>query len=195
MLVLKKNPSNQQSATLLKTRNALICSAAPKGLNNQRRQLKCMMTKLFIWFRKTTSQHLTKSRTLSRKQEYNCPQSRDTLITNYMTPVPQLETGKPNKLLIKPAQLWKKKNRWNHDDFVAEKRKVWRMRGTAHDLKHTTPSFKHGGGSVMAWPRMASRGTGPLVYWWCEVFWSVQTCTICSGSAKSCQTVWTAPSY
>lgn len=109
MLVLKKNPSNQQSATLLKTRNALICSAAPKGLNNQRRQLKCMMTKLFIWFRKTTSQHLTKSRTLSRKQEYNCPQSRDTLITNYMTPVPQLETGKPNKLLIKPAQLWKKK--------------------------------------------------------------------------------------
>ena len=36
--------------------------------------------------------------------------------------------------------------------------------GKAHDLKHTTQSVKHGGGSVMAWACMASKGTGSLVF-------------------------------
>ena len=43
------------------------------------------------------------------------------------------------------------------------KRRVWRKEGTAHDPKHTTSSVKHGGGSVMAWSRMAASGAGHLV--------------------------------
>jgi len=44
------------------------------------------------------------------------------------------------------------------------KKKVWRRLGTAHDPKHTMSSVKHGGGSVMEWARMASSGTGSLVF-------------------------------
>lgn len=35
------------------------------------RQLKWIMTKVFPWLRKTVSQHLIKSRTLSKRQEYH----------------------------------------------------------------------------------------------------------------------------
>lgn len=72
------------------------------------------------------------------------------------------------KHLNKPAQFWKsvlwtdetKINLYQND----WKKKVWRKKGTAHDPKHTTSSVKHGGGSVMAWACMASKGTGSLVF-------------------------------
>lgn len=46
--------------------NALTSSAMPKGLKEQRRQLKYMMTELFPWLRKIVSQPLTRSRVLLR---------------------------------------------------------------------------------------------------------------------------------
>lgn len=38
-------------------------------------------------------------------------------------------------------------------------KRLWRRIGTAHDPKHTTSSFKHGGGGVMLWARMAGGET------------------------------------
>ena len=37
-------------------------------------------------------------------------------------------------------------------------------KGTAFDPKHTNPSVKHGGGSVMTWACMAANGTGSSVF-------------------------------
>lgn len=42
--------------------------------------------------------------------------------------------------------------------------RIWTIIGTAHDLKHTTSSVKHGGGSVIACACMVSIGTGSLVF-------------------------------
>ena len=44
------------------------------------------------------------------------------------------------------------------------KKKIWRRLGTAHDPKNTTSSVKHGGGRVMAWACMASKGIASLVF-------------------------------
>src|SRR4029434_10164871 len=64
---------------------------------------------------------------------------------------------------LKTSVLWTdetKINLYQNDG----KRRVWRKEGTAHDLKHTTSSVKHGGGSVTAWACMAANGTGSLVF-------------------------------
>lgn len=42
---------------LLKTLDTLATSAALRGLNDHRRQPKCMMTDFFRWLRKTPSKH------------------------------------------------------------------------------------------------------------------------------------------
>lgn len=39
-------------------------SATADILKDPRRQLKCVMAELFLWLRKITSEHLTKSRTI-----------------------------------------------------------------------------------------------------------------------------------
>ncbi|GFS96088.1 transposable element Tc1 transposase [Trichonephila clavipes] len=40
---------------------------------------------------------------------------------------------------------------------------VWRKSNTSHHPKHTIPTVKHGGGSVMIWGCMAALGVGKLV--------------------------------
>ena len=45
-----------------------------------------------------------------------------------------------------------------------EKAKVWRKKGSALDLKDTSSSVKHGGGSVMAWACMAASGVGSQIF-------------------------------
>lgn len=44
-----------------------------------------------------------------------------------------------------------------------EKDGIWR-RETAHNLKHTTSSLKHGGGYVKVWAYMVAKGTGSVVF-------------------------------
>ena len=43
------------------------------------------------------------------------------------------------------------------------KRHVWRKPGTAHHLANTSPTVKHGGGSIMLWVRLSAAGTGRQV--------------------------------
>ena len=43
------------------------------------------------------------------------------------------------------------------------KRNVWRKPGTAHHLANTTPTVKHGGGSIMMWGCFSAAETGRLV--------------------------------
>ena len=40
---------------------------------------------------------------------------------------------------------------------------MWRKKGSAHDLKHTSSSVKHRVGSVMACTCMAASGVGSLI--------------------------------
>ncbi|GFW90045.1 transposable element Tc1 transposase [Trichonephila clavipes] len=44
------------------------------------------------------------------------------------------------------------------------RRMVWRKPNTSHHPKHTIPTVKHGGGSVMVWGCMAASGVGKLVF-------------------------------
>ena len=44
------------------------------------------------------------------------------------------------------------------------KAKVWRKKGSAHNLKHTSSSVQHGGGSVMASPCISASGVGSLIF-------------------------------
>lgn len=44
------------------------------------------------------------------------------------------------------------------------KTKVWRKKGSAYNLKHTSSSVKHGGGSVLVWACMATSGTGSFIF-------------------------------
>lgn len=44
------------------------------------------------------------------------------------------------------------------------KGKVWRKKRPARDPKRTSSSVKHGGGSAMAWDRMAASITGPIIF-------------------------------
>lgn len=72
------------------------------------------------------------------------------------------------KHLKKPPQFWNqilwtdetKINLYQNDG----KKKEWRRKGTAQDLRHKTSAVKHDGGSVMAWACMAANGTGLLVF-------------------------------
>ena len=57
--------------------------------------------------------------------------------------------------------LWTDETKINLDQSEG-KAKVWRMKGSAHDPKHTISSVKHGGGSVMVWAYMAASGVGSL---------------------------------
>ncbi|GFV07037.1 transposable element Tcb1 transposase [Trichonephila clavipes] len=44
------------------------------------------------------------------------------------------------------------------------RRMVWCKPNTSHHPKHTIPTVKHGGGSVMVWGYMAASGLGKLVF-------------------------------
>lgn len=56
---MREIAETQQFGASLKRRNAMTSSA--RGLEDQRRILKCIKKVLFQWIRKTTLQHLTKS--------------------------------------------------------------------------------------------------------------------------------------
>ncbi|GFX23628.1 transposable element Tc1 transposase [Trichonephila clavipes] len=62
----------------------------------------------------------------------------------------------------------KKALNWNESKFNIfgsdGRRMVWRKPNTSRHPKHTIPTVKHGGGSVMVWGCMAASGVGKLVF-------------------------------
>ncbi len=70
-----------------------------------------------------------------------------------------------HKVLTRPDHFWKIIiwDAWINLYQNDMENKVWRTFETAHDLKHTVSSVKHGG-VVMGWAPMASSGTGLLVF-------------------------------
>ncbi len=65
------------------------------------------------------------------------------------------------------ADKWKKVL-WSDETKIElfglnDKRYVRRKNNTAHQSKHTIPTVKHGGGSIMIWGCFSSAGTGKLV--------------------------------
>lgn len=68
----------------------------------------------------------------------------------------------------KPLSFWEKVL-WTDETkinmFQSDgKSTVWRPKNKANDPKYTTASVKHGGGNVMAWACVSSKGPGDLVF-------------------------------
>ncbi|MBN3277122.1 TCB1 transposase, partial [Polyodon spathula] len=66
-----------------------------------------------------------------------------------------------------PAAMWEKVL-WSDETKIElfgqnSKRYVWRKPNTAHASRHTIPTMKNGGGSIMLWGCFSSAGTGHLV--------------------------------
>ncbi|MBN3286955.1 TCB1 transposase, partial [Polyodon spathula] len=66
-----------------------------------------------------------------------------------------------------PAAMWEKVL-WSDETKIElfgqnSKRYVWRKPNTAHASRHTIPTVKYGGGSIMLWGCFSSAGTGHLV--------------------------------
>ncbi|GFX87299.1 transposable element Tcb2 transposase [Trichonephila clavipes] len=68
----------------------------------------------------------------------------------------------------RPQQFWNEvifSNESKFNIFGSDgRRMVWRKTNTSHHPKHTIPTVKHGGGSVMVWGCMAASGVGKLVF-------------------------------
>ncbi|GFV85946.1 transposable element Tcb2 transposase [Trichonephila clavipes] len=67
-----------------------------------------------------------------------------------------------------PEQFWNKVTFSDESKFNIfgsdGHRMVWRKQNTSHHPKHTIPTVKHGGGSVMVWGCMAASRMGKLVF-------------------------------
>ncbi|GFX74043.1 transposable element Tcb2 transposase [Trichonephila clavipes] len=67
-----------------------------------------------------------------------------------------------------PQQFWNEfifSDESNFNIFGSDgRRMVWRKPNTSYHPKHTTPTVKHGGGSVMVWGCVAALGVGKLVF-------------------------------
>ncbi|GFS92603.1 transposable element Tc1 transposase [Trichonephila clavipes] len=70
--------------------------------------------------------------------------------------------------ILKPQQFWNEVIFSDESKFYIfgsdGRRMVWRKPNTSHHPKHTIPTVKHGGGSVMVWGCMAASGVGKLVF-------------------------------
>ncbi|GFU13942.1 transposable element Tcb2 transposase [Trichonephila clavipes] len=70
--------------------------------------------------------------------------------------------------ILKPQQFWNEvifSDESKFNIFGSDgRRMVSRKPNTSHHPKHTIPTVKHGGGSVMVWGCMAASGVGKLVF-------------------------------
>ncbi|GFV20012.1 transposable element Tcb2 transposase [Trichonephila clavipes] len=70
------------------------------------------------------------------------------------------------RVLRKPQQFWNEvifSDEGKFNIFGSDgRRMVWRKQNTSHTPKHTIPTVKHGGGSVMVWECMAASGEASI---------------------------------
>ncbi|GFV83996.1 transposable element Tc1 transposase [Trichonephila clavipes] len=105
-------------------------------------------------------------RRVLRKAGYNGRVARKKPLIGKRNRVKRLKFAKEH--ILKPQQFWNevifsdesKFNIFGSDGH----RMVWRKPNTSHHPKHTIPTVKHGGGSVMVWGCMAASGLGKLVF-------------------------------
>ncbi|GFU29760.1 transposable element Tc1 transposase [Trichonephila clavipes] len=105
-------------------------------------------------------------RRVLRKAGYNVRVARKKLLIGKSNRVKRLKFAKEH--ILKPQQFWnevifsdeRKFNIFGSDG----RRMVWRKPNTSYHPKHTIPTVKHGGGSVMVWGCMAASGVGKLKF-------------------------------
>ncbi|GFX23802.1 transposable element Tcb1 transposase [Trichonephila clavipes] len=105
-------------------------------------------------------------RRVLRKAGYNGRVARKKPLIGMRNRVKRLTFAKEH--ILKPQQFWnevifsdeRKFNIFGSDG----RRMVWRKPNTSYHPKHTFPTVKHGGGSVMVWGCMAVSGVGKLVF-------------------------------
>ena len=72
------------------------------------------------------------------------------------------------KYVSEPKTFWEKiiwSDECKFNLFGADgNQKVWRKPGEEHKMECTSPTVKHGGGSIMVWGSMAASGVGNLVF-------------------------------
>ncbi|GFV05104.1 transposable element Tc1 transposase [Trichonephila clavipes] len=103
-------------------------------------------------------------RRVLRKAGYNGRVARKKPLIGKRNRVKRLKFAKEH--ILKPQQFWNEvifSDESNFNIYGSDgRRMVWRKPNTSYHPKHTTPTVKHGGGSVMVWG--AALGVGKLVF-------------------------------
>ncbi|GFW63563.1 transposable element Tc1 transposase [Trichonephila clavipes] len=105
-------------------------------------------------------------RRVLRKAGYNGRVARKKPLIGKRNRVKRLKFTKEH--ILKPQQFWNEvifSDESKFNIFGSDgRRMVSRKPNTSHHPKHTIPTVKHGGGSVMVWGCMAMSGMGKLVF-------------------------------
>ncbi|GFW16686.1 transposable element Tc1 transposase [Trichonephila clavipes] len=105
-------------------------------------------------------------RRVLRKAGYNGRVARKKPLIGKRNRVKRLKFAKEH--ILKPQQFWNEvifSDERKFNIFGSDvRRMVWRKPNTSYHPKHTIPTVKHGGGSVMVWGCMAASGVGKLVF-------------------------------
>ncbi|GFW16847.1 transposable element Tc1 transposase [Trichonephila clavipes] len=105
-------------------------------------------------------------RRVLRKAGYNGRVARKKPLIGKRNRVKRLKFAKEH--ILKPRQFWNEvifSDESKFNIFGSDgRRMVSRKPNTSHHPKHTIPTVKHGGGSVMVWGCMATSGLGKLVF-------------------------------
>ncbi|GFV47694.1 transposable element Tc1 transposase [Trichonephila clavipes] len=137
------------------------------------RSVNCIQ-KILQKFKKTASTSNTLGRSVSaetvrrvlRKAGYNGRVARKKPLIGKRNRVKRLKFAKEH--ILKPQQFWNEvifSDESKFNIFGSDgRRMVSRKPNTSHHPKHTIPTVKHGGGSVMVWECMAAPGVGKLVF-------------------------------
>ncbi|GFU71750.1 transposable element Tc1 transposase [Trichonephila clavipes] len=105
-------------------------------------------------------------RRVLRRAGYNGRVARKRPLIGKRNRVKRLKFAKEQ--ILKPQQFWNEvifSDESMFNIFGSDgRRMVWRKPNTSHHPKHTIPTVKHGGGSVMVWGCTAASGVGKLVF-------------------------------
>ncbi|GFW68815.1 transposable element Tc1 transposase [Trichonephila clavipes] len=105
-------------------------------------------------------------RRVLKKAGYNGRVARKKPLIGKRNRIKRLKFAKEH--ILKPQRFWNEvifSDESKFNIFGSDgRRMVWRKPNTSHHPKHTIPTMKHGGGSVMVWGCMAASGVGKLVF-------------------------------